>query len=371
MKICALVTNIFKTGGIAQYNYHLLKAIAQHEQIKELIVLTRDNPGNRINQKALPYKILGFYPSKFLFALKAIFIFQINKSFDLLFCGHILLMPLAALLSKIYKVPIWLQIHGIEVWKKPSQFSRWLTKHATFVTSVSRYTRDQFCYQFGHDFHDVKVLPNTVGDQFHPGMKRDDLLNKYNLHRKKILLTVSRLAPTERYKGIDKIIVILPMLLQKFPDLCYVIAGNGEDKVFLNNLAKNYDVEKQVVFLDNISDEELPYIYQLADVYVMPSLGEGFGIVFVEAACCGLSVIAGNKDGSIDALQEGRLGRLVDPNDSTSIIQSITLALQEEWTGTVENSCVFKKENFNQHCHVLLEKLLLLPSNGVKYNGKD
>jgi phosphatidyl-myo-inositol dimannoside synthase len=76
-----------------------------------------------------------------------------------------------------------------------------------------------------------------------------------------------------------------------------------------------------------VADEEVTDHYLLADVFVMPSKGEGFGIVYLEAMACGLPVIAGNKDGSTEALQFGELGTLIDPDDADELAAALVKAL--------------------------------------------
>ena len=79
-----------------------------------------------------------------------------------------------------------------------------------------------------------------------------------------------------------------------------------------------------VVFAGFVPDEELSEHYNLCDLFAMPSKAEGFGIVYLEALACGKPVLAGNKDGSRDALNDGELGLLVDP-DNTAEIASETI----------------------------------------------
>lgn len=76
-----------------------------------------------------------------------------------------------------------------------------------------------------------------------------------------------------------------------------------------------------------IPDHELEDHYNLCDVFAMPSKGEGFGIVFLEAMACGKPVLAGNKDGSVDAVLNGELGVLVDPDDVAQITEALRLVL--------------------------------------------
>ena len=101
------------------------------------------------------------------------------------------------------------------------------------------------------------------------------------------------------------------------PNAIYLIAGAGDDKQRLEHLAAERGLAGRVVFTGHVPADELPSYYALADVFAMPSTGEGFGIVFLEAAACGLPVIAGNADGSVDALGEGQIGCLVDPRHTS------------------------------------------------------
>jgi phosphatidylinositol alpha-1,6-mannosyltransferase len=83
------------------------------------------------------------------------------------------------------------------------------------------------------------------------------------------------------------------------------------------------NLNNAVALAGYIPEEELSAHYNLADLYIMPSLGEGFGIVFIEAMFNELPVIGGNKDGSVDALLNGKLGLLVDPDNPGEITLAI------------------------------------------------
>jgi phosphatidyl-myo-inositol dimannoside synthase len=177
------------------------------------------------------------------------------------------------------------------------------------------------------DPYRVRVLPNAVGKGFAPGPKPDYLLDRHDLRRKKILLTVGRLAADERRKGHDKVIEALPAIIKTCPDLVYLIAGKGDDQARLETLARRLGVQGHVLFVGMVDAHELADHYRLADVFVMPSTQEGFGIVFLEAAMSGLRVIGGNGDGSIDALADGAVGVAVDPANTDELVQAVTGAI--------------------------------------------
>lgn len=143
---------------------------------------------------------------------------------------------------------------------------------------------------------------------------------------KKVILTVARLSAEEAYKGHDRVIRCLPALSAEFDNLVYVIAGVGDQQSTLKALADSLGVNHFVQFLGNVARDELPSLYREADVFVMPSTGEGFGIVFLESLACGTPVIAGDSDGARDPLQDGALGILSnDENLAECISEALRL----------------------------------------------
>ena len=136
----------------------------------------------------------------------------------------------------------------------------------------------------------------------------------------------------EGYKGYDKVISILPQLVQSGLRFKYILAGKADDaeQKRMQAFITANGLDEYVLMPGFIADEEVTAHYLLADVFVMPSKGEGFGIVYVEAMACGLPVIAGNKDGSTEALQFGELGTLIDPDNEEQLKEAIMHVLQEK-----------------------------------------
>lgn len=332
MKILMLVTDAYGAGGgIAQANRDLIETLAELKH--ELVVLSR-NGTNRI-----------LYSLKVFMAVK-------KERFDLIFCGHLFMSPLAFLVSKILQVPYWLHLHGIEAWDRPSNTLRHCVEGARLVTSVSRYTRRRFLSWAKNDPHQTKVLPNTVSGLFSPGLKNEGWLDRLGLKGEKVILTVGRISSKEQYKGQDRVIEALAAL-KNFPDAVYLIAGEGDDRKRLEGLAKVKGVEHRVHFLGKVGDAELPEIYRLADVFVMPSTREGFGIVFLEAAASGVPVVGLTEAGSVDALREGALGRALALNDAEGLVQAIADALGAR-TQTPEGVHAFSKNKFKKHLSSLM-----------------
>jgi phosphatidylinositol alpha-1,6-mannosyltransferase len=356
LRVLALVTDAFGgQGGIAQYNRDFLSALAECEGVREVIILPRggDRPPNM-----LPSGLRQLPPvqQRIAYSLSALRAAQTYGPFDLVFCGHVFMAPLAAAISKMLRAGLWFQVHGVEAWLELSTLHRRSIEMADLVTSVSRHTRRRLLEWVGISPDRVKVLPNTVDPRYQPGPKPGYLLDRHGVHGKKVLLTVSRLASSERYKGQDRVIRTLPRLLSEHPDIMYLIVGDGDDRQRLEALAVEQGVAEHVQFVGSVPPEELPDHFRLADVFVMPSTGEGFGIVFLEALATGIHVIAGRQDGSRDALCDGALGTLVEPENCDALASAIAVALQKP-TRTIDCANKFETRLFAQHVHSLCRSL--------------
>jgi phosphatidyl-myo-inositol dimannoside synthase len=224
-------------------------------------------------------------------------------------------------------VPLWVQVHGVDAWQKRSATNHRALLSAALVTSVSRYTRARLLGWADLPPHRVRVLPNTVTPGYVPRPRREDLVARLGLAGRRVILTVGRLSAREGYKGHGRIIAALPAIAARVPDAAYLIVGSGDDQSGLERLAQEAGVGDRVVFAGQVPDTELPDYFALAHVFAMPSTGEGFGIAFIEAAASGLPVIGGNRDGSVDALADGRIGRLVDPHAPAEIEGAVIDAL--------------------------------------------
>jgi phosphatidyl-myo-inositol dimannoside synthase len=352
IRVLALVTDAFGGhGGIAQYNRDFLCALARCDG--DVIVLPRLSA---TSLGSLPTCVQQLRPVKrrLAYSLAALWTAITAQPIGLVFCGHLFMAPLAAVIARILKIPLWIQIHGIEAWREYSALQRWSVESATIVTSVSRYTRWRLLERVGIDPARVKVLPNTVNAQYHPGPKPAYLLDRHAATGKKVLLTVSRLASSEQYKGHDRVICALPQVLSQHPNSIYLIVGDGDDRPRLESLAVKCGVPQNVQFTGFVPAEELPDYFRLADVFVMPSVAEGFGIVFLQAMATGMCVIAGSHDGSRDALCDGALGTLVDPEDSEKLAAAILAALDNP-ARTGDRATRFRPDLFVEHVNGLYQ----------------
>ena len=164
-----------------------------------------------------------------------------------------------------------------------------------------------------------------------------------------MLFTFGRLVSEQRAKGMDEVMEAMPGLLSESPDLVYLIGGGGPDRPRLEAKAKALGLADRVIFAGRIAEEEKVAHYHLADAYVMPSRGEGFGIVILEAMAAGIPAMASSKDGGREALLDGKLGPLVDPDDPASVSSGIRAVLARP-RGRPEGLDYFSLEAFASAC---------------------
>lgn len=308
----ALVADAFGgQGGIAQYNRDFLAALADSGGVSSVTVLPRLAPG-RI---ATPAGITQSRPRLGKAAYSAIALLTtFRRRFDVVFCGHLYMAPLAWVIARLKGARLVVQMHGIEVWPRPSPLQRAAVEAADLVLCVSRHTRACVVGWAAIAPERVVVVPDTVGDRFTPGDGRD-LRAVFGVHGKRVLLTVGRLDSRERYKGHDRVIRALPDLVRGGHDVVYLIIGEGDDRARLEELARNSGVADRVRFLGAVDQNALVDGYRTADLFVMPSTGEGFGIAFLEAMACGTPALGLNVAGARDALADGELGTAVAGED--------------------------------------------------------
>jgi len=207
-------------------------------------------------------------------------------------------------------------------------------EQADLILSVSNFTKSEITrYNRTVDHEKIKVFHNTIDPYFlFPTVfdKPDYLLKRYGLTKETpILLTVSRLAFSEKYKGYDNVIESMVDLSRINQGLVYLLCGEADksESERIGKLIEKNNVNGRVKLLGFVSDKELIDHYLLADVFVMQSKKEGFGIVFIEALACGRNVIAGSKDGSAEALMNGELGTLVDPDSVEELKAAVNKCL--------------------------------------------
>jgi glycosyltransferase involved in cell wall biosynthesis len=413
MRILALISDAFGGhGGIAKFNRDLLTALCADACVQDVNALPRhvpEPPGvlpNKLNY------IVKAARGKLRYTVAALIsTFRVPRS-TLILCGHIHLLPIAFLVRLLLRqrsplrapCPVLLIIHGIDAWQPTrSRLLNWLVRRIDGFVSVSETTRERFLKWAKPNGARSFILPNCVDlAQFTPGPKHPALLEKYGLRDRKILLTVARLSAQERYKGIDEVMETLPELAKTIPNISYLIVGDGTDRERLVKKAKflglrveesgerraecgNEKSESEsrksvigdresdvsvsafrvpqaafptpsVIFAGRIGDVEKVEYYRLADAFVMPGRGEGFGIVYLEAMACGLPIVASKADASREIVDD-ESGVVVDPQNPAEIIAGILRTLQRP-AGTIPQRVRhYSFEKFQERTQAIFQTL--------------
>jgi phosphatidylinositol alpha-1,6-mannosyltransferase len=266
----------------------------------------------------------------------------------------------AYLAKLITRAPLFLIIYGIDAWNPVRNgITKYLLPKIDFLISISEITKQKFLQWSRLTKVKYFLLPNAVNQKnYGVGDKSKKLVERYGLAGKTVLMTLGRLAATEQYKGFDEILELLPALSQQIPSITYLIVGDGYDRPRLAAKAKTLGVGDRVVFAGFIPEAEKADHYRLADAFVMPGRGEGFGFVFLEALACGIPVVGSTLDGSREALRGGALGILVDPRRPDDIQAGILQALKQPRGVIPEGLDYFSFENFEKRCHQMLQDVI-------------
>ncbi len=357
MKILVLVTDAFGGhGGIAKFNRDLLSALCQQSDVERVVALPRllaESSGTL--PPKLDYVTRGV-GGKFRYALAVLKSAISNQQSEVILCGHINLLPVAFLARLFCRAPIVLVIHGIDAWQPTrSWLVNKLVRRVDGFIAVSEFTRRKFLAWAGVASGVSFILPNCVDLwQFTPGPKNEALLDRYDLRGKKVLLTVARLSAQERYKGIDEVLEVLPELAKGIPELAYLIVGDGTDRTRLEEKVATLGLRGRVKFAGWISHSETVQHHRLADAFVMPGRGEGFGIVYLEAMACGVPVVASKADASGEVVRGCAGAVLANPDKPEEIKTAIRTALQAGRDATLTHAKQFSREHFQSHCGEIL-----------------
>ncbi|MGC5077840.1 glycosyltransferase family 4 protein [Agrococcus sp. DT81.2] len=243
---------------------------------------------------------------------------------DVVLTGHVVSAPLAYAASRRFGVPLVVYAHGKEIQGRP-RLAGWALRHCAAAVAVSQYTR-------GLLLDTVRGRQHAPVHVVHPGVHipagRTAVAKHDTGGGPFTLVTVGRLR--DWYKGHDVILEALPRVLARLPETRWVVVGDGRRRAALEERAVELGVDHAVTFVGAVSDAEKNAWLQRADVFVMPArypkgevAGEGFAIVYLEAAAWGVPSIAGNVGGPREAVVDGVTGLLVDPESAEQVADAI------------------------------------------------
>lgn len=332
-------TSLFEQyGGIEYYLDDLLTTAAELYGARHITSLIPQRK-ERLTALVRPYqthfvrfsKYRGLRKLQNRFSLNYFFhglklIEQLEPSFIL--NSHVSLGPIAFALHKLKKIPYLTCIYGIEAWGNLWPQDEWCLKQSDGIISISRWTKDVLVRR--------GYLPGKI-ELVHPRLPTayEGATPASNLQRVFTLLTVSRLDAREQYKGHDHVLLALDKIRRTENKLKirYIIHGDGSGRRRLENLVRELGLQGIVEFRPAVENRDvLKDLYTQADVFIMPSRfgrwegkwrGEGFGIVYLEAAACGLPSIAYGCGGATDVIEHEVNGLLVKPDNIDELAGAI------------------------------------------------
>lgn len=332
MRILALLTDAYGGfGGIAVYNRDLLAAMCAHPRVTSVCALPR-----KITRDLGPLPDGLDYLAEASAGSGAFLRSAVTQAFrsprpNLIYCAHVNLAPVALVLRYRFQAPVLCALYGIDAWQPTGRRTvDYAVRQFDRFYAISRSTRARFAEWSGVDQVRIDLLPNAIHlDDYGIAPPSPAVLERYGLRGRKVLLTLGRIVSKERAKGFDEVIDALPALIQRVPEIRYVIAGDGDYRSDLERKVSDAGLSDRVVFTGLISENDKRELYRASDVYVMPSRGEGFGFVFLEAMACGTPTVASSVDGSSDAVRDGDLGAMVVPGDANALVAAIIEALHK------------------------------------------
>jgi phosphatidylinositol alpha-1,6-mannosyltransferase len=171
------------------------------------------------------------------------------------------------------------------------------------------------------------------------------------------------MAGGERDKGHEALIRAMPEVARRVPDALLVIVGRGADEARFRRLTQELGIGSHVYFTGYVPDQKLPAFYEACEVFAMPSFGEGFGLVYLEAMFHAKPCLAGRRDAAPEVVRNGETGLLVEPGNVIQVQEALlrllenrSLAARLGQAGRERLEKQFTYEHFAQRLHKALAR---------------
>jgi glycosyltransferase involved in cell wall biosynthesis len=333
-RILALFPGLLGIGGVQQAGRVIAAALSQIAASRDWeadFLSLNDPPGHQ----AFPWngteiRFRGFGRAKTRFAIAAIA--AARRRAEITIAAHPNLALVAAQ-TKLWRPRLRTAVisHGVEVWRPLSPLRRRAFLDADILIAPSRYTLQQIIRVQGAPSEKAKLLPWPLDPAFlRMAAQNDPPSPPANFPNGLVVLTAARLAANEQYKGVDRLIRAVAELAPRLPSLQMVVAGSGDDLPRHQSLAAELRISDRVHFFQGLTPAEMAGCYSHCDLFALPSTGEGFGFVFLEAMAFGKPVIGAAAGGVTDIVGHGQNGLLVPAGDSARLVQSLESLLTSE-----------------------------------------
>jgi phosphatidylinositol alpha-1,6-mannosyltransferase len=339
------------SGGARVYYYNLYKRLARQFG-HQVTVVTKKVPGwqefdarescpnLRIIRRGEPLKTWKYYelPKIAVTMAEALRVLA-NQRVDLIHTGDMYPPGVAAVwLKRLTAKPYLLFLHGdelaqIELRRHQPRVRDIVLRNASALVVANEFARTK-AIETGVDPAKVHLLtPGVDLERFRPEPRPAELARRYGVEGKVVLLTAARLAPK---KGHAAVIRAFAKILPQNPNVRYLIAGDGPERERLQSLTQTLGVQHAITFVGDVPNHMLGSFYNLSDIFVMANRRvtggdlETFGMVFIEANATGKPVIGGRSGGAVEAVEHGRTGFLVDPDDVDELAKTMELLITNE-----------------------------------------
>jgi phosphatidyl-myo-inositol dimannoside synthase len=274
-------------------------------------------------------RLEGFARSKFRFVSYCIA--QARKKPQFVLAAHPNLASVAIVIRFFSRsTKIIVMSHGIEIWERMPIHRHRALLSCDIVIATSKYNVQKLVHQQKIPVRKIRLVPWPLSPatlQLADASVELPVPNTFP--RGRVILTVGRWSANERYKGADQLIRAIAELRSTFPDIHLVLVGSGDDLPRLKQIAADLSVNEAIHFLGDLSRDELAGCYKSAELFAMPSTGEGFGLVFLEAMAFRKPIVGVAAGGCVDLLTDGVNARVVPPNDSLALVGALDELLRD------------------------------------------
>ena len=239
------------------------------------------------------------------------------------------------LLKRKFKVPLVITAHGYDVYDLPFRNSTMFKKvklaldSADHIVTVSRKNFGVLIKKLGVPEEKISVIPNGFDSKLFRPMSKMSAKRQLDLPEdKRILLNVANLVPV---KGHRYLIQAMKKVVDRNKDVALFIVGDGPLRKDLEKLISDLNLKGYVHLVGARPHSEIPLWMNAADIFVLPSLSESFGVVQIEAMACGAPVVATINGGSEEIVISEDYGLLCPPADPECLAEKILIVLEKEW----------------------------------------
>ena len=326
--IVGLFTDVLPAGGVQRAGRHVAAVAAKFASDRGMparFLSLNDPQGlHTVRVGSLEFSVFGFAGSKIQFALAAMRVAGRKPALVIALHPHVASI-VWAMKARSRKFRSIVFTHGMEVWQPLGWPRGAALRRADLAIGPSADTV-QHLISVQHLLPaKVQRLPWGLDPEFEARIAQAVPISPPPKFpgTGRIILTVGRWDSGERYKGADTLIAALPRVLKAAPDTSLVLIGDGDDRPRLEHLARDLGVTESAHFLYGLTPEQLFSCFKSCDVFALPSRGEGFGFVFLEAMACGKPVIGGAHGGIPDIVEDGVTGLLVPHGDAERLAAAL------------------------------------------------